>query len=786
MQFTGRTRAALTSVALLAALGAVTLSAPGPATAASSPGGTWGPSQPVPGLAALLPAGSTLDTYNSGVNGLSCASPGNCVLVGHLTPTVAATSVASRALFIASEANGIVGTPELIPGLADLGSINDTSYLQAVCAAVGECTVSGGVTDAQGNEHPFLVTATDGTWGQATTVDTSALRTPAADITKLSCMAPGECTAVGFAALSNGHSLAFTLDETGGAWGTPQALPVSASVVSARPESLSCSSPGNCTVAGDYTDTSDRLAHSFVAAEVNGTWSSLQGIPGLDSLNTGNGGGTISVSCPVTADCTVVGLYKDSAFTLRTFVDDEVGGTWGPARELLLPAGKQISTSLAPQLACWSAGNCTATGADLSSSAAMSHAFVASEVNGTWGAGASLASIPDTEPSSGTTVSCTAGGTCVVAGFYVASYDQPFAATVSNGSAGPAQAVVLRNTVYPTIALSCPQAGYCTVAASSGWNLPALANEASASSTTLQASTTSLVYGNEQSEVLTMKVTSPAGGTPTGSITVNGGGATPLCTMALANGTATCSLTPTALPAWTLLPGSPFATLTATYSGDVNYVGSASTPVSLIVHGIPPTMTLKVSPAAQPYHSNSATFTYSVTMTSSFGTPTGAVDIYLLTPNGSLLCEAVLTGGKSSCTTTGTRGIGGPGRYQVDAQYLGDGIHEPSHSAPVTLTITKPTTTAFTLSRTSVAYGQENLEKLSVKVSSALGGTPAGTVTIKAGTTVLCTIALSKGTGSCTLSATRLRPGNYSLLARYGGNASYAPSSVTRGLTVTS
>jgi hypothetical protein len=92
---------------------------------------------------------------------------------------------------------------------------------------------------------------------------------------------------------------------------------------------------------------------------------------------------------------------------------------------------------------------------------------------------------------------------------------------------------------------------------------------------------------------------------------------------------------------------------------------------------------------------------------------------------------------------------------------------------------------SLTVSRSSVAYGHENSEKLTVKVTSPLRGNPTGTVTIKVKSTVLCTIRLANGTGSCTLSAKRLKPGTYSLTASYGGSTYYTGSAATKTLKVT-
>jgi hypothetical protein len=56
---------------------------------------------------------------------------------------------------------------------------------------------------------------------------------------------------------------------------------------------------------------------------------------------------------------------------------------------------------------------------------------------------------------------------------------------------------------------------------------------------------------------------------------------------------------------------------------------------------------------------------------------------------------------------------------------------------------------------------------------------PSGRVTIKAGETALCviTLSVSTGRGSCRLSSTRLRPGSYKLIAFYGSDTNFTPSS---------
>jgi len=78
--------------------------------------------------------------------------------------------------------------------------------------------------------------------------------------------------------------------------------------------------------------------------------------------------------------------------------------------------------------------------------------------------------------------------------------------------------------------------------------------------------------------------------------------------------------------------------------------------------------------------------------------------------------------------------------------------------------------------------GAEEIEDFSVLVTPGVIGataSPTGTVTIKAGSTVLCTITLtpmSKGRGSCSPSASALPAGHYVVIAYYSGDSTYSPA----------
>jgi hypothetical protein len=104
----------------------------------------------------------------------------------------------------------------------------------------------------------------------------------------------------------------------------------------------------------------------------------------------------------------------------------------------------------------------------------------------------------------------------------------------------------------------------------------------------------------------------------------------------------------------------------------------------------------------------------------------------------------------------------------------------------VYLTVNKAkTATSLTLAKPAVTYGHETAENLTVAVSH-LGGIYAdGKITVRAGSRTVCLVTLSRGHGSCTLSAKALKAGTYHLVASYPGNAYYlASASASKTLKV--
>ena len=119
------------------------------------------------------------------------------------------------------------------------------------------------------------------------------------------------------------------------------------------------------------------------------------------------------------------------------------------------------------------------------------------------------------------------------------------------------------------------------------------------------------------------------------------------------------------------------------------------------------------------------------------------------------------------------------GVFRLVASYAGNTVLDGSTSGTTLLTVVKESAkTALRLSTGKVTRGHEQTETLSVKVSAQYAGsTPTGRVTVKRASKTVCVITLSKGKGSCRLSATKLAVGSYRLVASYGGSANFAASS---------
>jgi hypothetical protein len=297
---------------------------------------------------------------------------------------------------------------------------------------------------------------------------------------------------------------------------------------------------------------------------------------------------------------------------------------------------------------------------------------------------------------------------------------------------------------------------------------------AAPTTTTLELSKAVLTYGDEQVEKISVTVGTPDV-IPVGTVTVRSGGST-VCQFILSSfGDGSCALKAAALP-----PGA--AQLTAFYSGSTatGYAPSVSAAEPLAVAKEPTTTAVSLSAAKVTYGAEQRE-RISVAVKPAFGgTPTGQVTVKA---GSKTIRVLALTSGKGVYTLA--PGTLAGGAVKLTASYAGDARHARSSSAPKNLAVSRTSSkTTLGLSAAKVSYGAEQRERISVAVRPAYG-VPAGHVTVKAGSAVICVITLRSAKGTCSPGPARLAAGRHAITAVYGGSGDVASSaSAARTLSV--
>jgi len=361
------------------------------------------------------------------------------------------------------------------------------------------------------------------------------------------------------------------------------------------------------------------------------------------------------------------------------------------------------------------------------------------------------------------------------------------AVTVSDGSQSCQAAMSGSNGVASgSCQLAEPAAGTYSFSASYPGDSGFAASQTSAPTTVSvgQATTTTAITSSTATAVAGQPVTTavqvsgeytgngdPA---PAGTVTVHAGAQSCQATLSGSNGVATgsCQLA---------VPAAGSYALTASYLGNASF-GPSHAPAGRVTVARAGSHTALQLLAGSVAYGNEKSVAMKVTVTPQFtGTPSGKVKI---TAGEETLCTVQLSGGTGTCSpASGT--VLGAGRATLVASYPGDpGFRGSTAGAPLTVQRAS-SRAALTLSATSVRYGHEMSVRLTVAVAPRYSGTPAGNVVITAGKVTLCTVRLASATHTCRLPSERvLNPGRHALVASYSGSIDFAPSSVTRTLTV--
>jgi hypothetical protein len=262
-------------------------------------------------------------------------------------------------------------------------------------------------------------------------------------------------------------------------------------------------------------------------------------------------------------------------------------------------------------------------------------------------------------------------------------------------------------------------------------------------------------YGG--SVTLTATVNPKTTGTPTGTVEFQDG-TTTLGTATLSAGSANFTIA-------TLSAG--VHSIRAVYSGDTNFVTSASPVFVQIVSPAASSTNLTSTPNPSQFHQ---TIVLRATVTSASGAiPTGNVTFKDGLSNIGTL---VLTSGAASLSVSNLN----VRSHSITAVYAGSPSFGASTSSPVSQTVNRATTTTTLASTPNPSTGG-TVVTFTATVVGAYGGNPTANVTLKDGTTLIGTAAVSATTHQATFAISTLSVGTHNVTATFVGGEGFAPSS---------
>ena len=324
------------------------------------------------------------------------------------------------------------GITPVLPSDAATGSANIDSVS---CASPGNCSAVGDYVDRSKVGHGLLLTETSGRWAAGVKAQLPANADPASSlglsIHSVSCSSPGNCSAAGYYTDDSGNIQGLLLTETAGVWGAgvEAAMPADAMTTGQLVflNSVSCPSDGDCTAVGEYNINGN--SPGVLLTETAGTWST-----GEEAVTPG--GAPVlevkSVSCPSSGNCTAVGEYIDDSGILQGLMLTETAGVWGTGVESILPANASATEDVyLNSVSCASPGNCSAVG-HYNDHGEYGDGLLLTEQAGVWEPGIE-APAPNAAPYGVelAAVSCASAGNCAAVGTLVLNET---AGVWSNGS----------------------------------------------------------------------------------------------------------------------------------------------------------------------------------------------------------------------------------------------------------------------------------------------------------------------------------------------------------------
>ena len=215
-------------------------------------------------------------------------------------------------------------------------------------------------------------------------------------------------------------------------------------------------------------------------------------------------------------------------------------------------------------------------------------------------------------------------------------------------------------------------------------------------------------------------------------------------------------------------------TITVTYSGSANYAPGNSAPLTQNVQQASTTVALVASPNPSTY---GQIVTFTVTVTSSAGTPTGSVQFSI---DGNPVGNPVSLD-SSGQATYGTAGLTA-GNHSIAANYTGSTNYASSSSSlPVQVVTAAATTLTLTSEPNPAIFGQTVAVTATVAVVAPGVGTPDGSVQFFVDGNPSGSPVTLDAAGQASILLSSLPAGTYSITATYHGSTNFAASN--SGLT---
>ena len=293
------------------------------------------------GLALRLPPGARPQNQNALIASIACPGPRRpkgCIAVGYYdNPAGMQGFIAvgngtrwNRAARVALPANA---------GAAGTGALSGVS-----CTGLRTCIAVGGYESATGADAGLLVTQSHGHWRRAARVlppGNAAARSSDAHFSAVSCLAAGQCVAVGAYFTKSGASEGMAAAEVNGRWrrAEPTPLPASApKTPQAELYSVGCSPRRYCVAVGSYV-TAKGSQEALAVLYQGGRWRrpvELSALPANASPST-PAASLDGVSCGALS-CLAVGDYQDKQGAQEIMASSESAGKWKRAAQVRLPA----------------------------------------------------------------------------------------------------------------------------------------------------------------------------------------------------------------------------------------------------------------------------------------------------------------------------------------------------------------------------------------------------------------------------------------------------------------